>query len=197
MLPYMEQQAIFNAIQYRSWIAQNAPQPQVVKSFLGPSDPTLSANGVDQTWGNRGAISYAANYNVFQTGDWGPQGGYARIPATIPDGTSNTLSIGEKFTLCQGYAYVWAEDGQVGNGWSPWTYWQNGGPPQTGGSGFTPPQIGILPPNCNNYTFNTSAAALTVAMMDGSVRSIGNGITPSTWYCVLMPNDGYTIGPDW
>jgi len=198
MLPYMEQQNVFNSIAGYSWYAQNAPQPQVVKSFLGPADPTMSANGVDQAWGNRGAISYAANYNVFLCGDWGQgQGGYARIPATMSDGTSNTLSIGEKFNQCQGYSYVWAEDGQTGNGWTPWTYWSNGNAPQAGGSGFTMPQIGINPTICNNYTFNTSSAALTVAMMDGSVRSVSNGVSASTWYAVLMPSDGYTLGPDW
>jgi type II secretory pathway pseudopilin PulG len=183
LLPFMEQQNIYNSIAGNSYNYNG----DVIKTFLGPSDPTLPANGIMSNWSNRGAISYGANYNVFQAGDWGPQGGYARIPATIPDGTSNTIGVGERFALCQGYSLVWGEDGQCGNAYSPWSYW----------SSWSVPQVAINPTICNNYTYNTSATTLIVGMMDGSVRSVGSGITTTTWYYALLPNDGGVLGPDW
>jgi prepilin-type N-terminal cleavage/methylation domain-containing protein len=185
LLPFMEQQNIYNSIAGNSYNYSG----DVIKTFLGPSDPTMPANGIMTSWSNRGGISYAANYNVFQCGDWGPQGGYARIPATIPDGTSNTIGTGERFSLCQGYANVWGEDGQVGNPYSPWCYFTGGTNPL--------PQITINPTACNNYTYTTSATTLMVGMMDGSVRGVGNGISITTWNYALIPNDGMVLGPDW
>jgi prepilin-type N-terminal cleavage/methylation domain-containing protein len=185
LLPFMEQQNLYNGIAGNSGNYTGG----VIKTFLGPGDPTMPANGIMTNNGNRGGISYAANYNVFQTGDFagGPQGGYARIPATIPDGTSNTIGFGERFANCQNYSVVWGDDVNVGNQYSPWTYY-----------GFTTlPQVNINPTACNNYTFNTAGTTVQVGLMDGSVRGIGAGITSTTWYNALMPNDGGVLGPDW
>jgi prepilin-type N-terminal cleavage/methylation domain-containing protein len=93
----------------------------VIKTFQAPGDPTLPADGM--TWGNRGATSYALNWHVFRGGwdeDWNV-GGVNRIPASIPDGTSNTIFIAERYAVCgdpalstgNGYVeHIWGEDGQ-------------------------------------------------------------------------------------
>jgi hypothetical protein len=101
----------------------------VLKVYQAPNDPTLPADG--RTWATgadgqgRGATSYAANWHVFRGGwdeDW-QVGGKCRIPATIPDGTSNTIAYFERYAICgdvntawgPGPTYmehIWNEDGQ-------------------------------------------------------------------------------------
>ncbi|HEV3236489.1 MAG TPA: DUF1559 domain-containing protein [Gemmataceae bacterium] len=100
-----------------------------VKVYVAPADPTLP--GDYGAWGTnggtRGLCNYAANWHVFGGGwgeDWGT-GGKARIPASFPDGTSNTILFAERYSICgdpandnsagQGVLYVeriWAECGQ-------------------------------------------------------------------------------------
>ena len=52
--------------------------------------------------------SYGANYNVFGDGintetTWNPNGvkGYTKIPASTPDGLSNTVFFTEMYATCQ------------------------------------------------------------------------------------------------
>jgi len=175
LLPFMEQENIYRTTFSNSWRAE-----AVIKSFQAPADPSIPADG--KTWrsGNgRGATSYAANWHVFG-GGWGEDwqiGGKARIPATIPDGTANTIGYFERYAVCgdpaqsTGYRYVehiWCEDGQnagprVTQGYnqnvyfSP-SYWI---PVSPGGSGADPlpsnyPYSNTTPPIpwniANNFT---------------------------------------------
>ena len=116
LLPYLEQDNEFRRQVHHSWDCQ-----QVVKTYLSPADPSLPSNG--RTWFNRPATSYSANWHVFG-GGWGEDwqiGGKARIPASIPDGTSNTIAFMDRPAICgrpgsgDGTNYVeriYAEDGQ-------------------------------------------------------------------------------------
>jgi len=152
LLPFMEQENVYRTTFQNSWRSD-----AVIKSFQAPADPSIPADG--KTWrttNGRGATSYAANWNVFG-GGWGEDwqiGGKARIPATIPDGTANTIGYFERYAVCgdpsqsTGYRYVehiWGEDGQnagarVTSGYntnvyfSP-SYWI---PVDPGGSGADP-----------------------------------------------------------
>jgi len=138
LLPFLEQNGVYldteingnGTYQSNSWNSD-----KVVKVFQAPGDPTLPASGMTWCCGRnsnvgRGAISYAANWHAFR-GGWGEDwqnGGIARIPATFPDGTSNTIAYFERYAICgdpannngsgQGTLYVehcWQEDGQVPN----------------------------------------------------------------------------------
>jgi prepilin-type N-terminal cleavage/methylation domain-containing protein len=116
LLPYIEQDNLFKAQIHHSWNAN-----EIVKTYQAPLDPSMPASG--RTWGNRPATSYAVNWHVFRGGwdeDW-QVGGVSRIPANIPDGTSNTIFFAERYAVCgqpgsqTGVSYVeviWAEDGQ-------------------------------------------------------------------------------------
>ncbi len=133
LLPFIEQGNAYNSgvingsstggtHQSNSWYSSARP-----KTYQAPNDPTLPADGT--TWGTggdgqgRGATSYAANWHLFG-GGWGEDwqiGGKARIPASMPDGTSNTIGYFERYSVCgnqanpTGYGYVehiWSEDGQ-------------------------------------------------------------------------------------
>jgi len=196
LLPFMEAQNIYNNTSWRSWTYGGAGP----KTFLGPSDPTLPANGLLSNWGNRAASSYSPNYWVFLMADDGStsHGGYARIPATMPDGTSNTIGVGERMTnpssaFCP---FIWGDDGQADTCRGTNMYYPSGRG-DGNGVGIILPQIGINPNAANPYTYNTSATTLIVGLMDGSVRGIGQGISQTTWYNAITPNDGQVLGPDW
>jgi prepilin-type N-terminal cleavage/methylation domain-containing protein len=231
LLPYMEQTNLYNAIgvaaanannQY-SWYAQNLPAGQsVVKTFIAPGDPSTPASGYEPNWGNRGVTSYASNAFLFGWEGGGyvdtilgnafpipsGNGGTAKIPASISDGTSNTIGFGERFAECQYSAgsmayHTWPEDGQgltstdqyataVGTVVEP--IWN---------ANFNRPGA------CDFRVYGTfSAAGVMVGMMDGSVRLVSPGIsgyaygstTPSgfnTWTYAILPNDGLPLGSDW
>jgi prepilin-type N-terminal cleavage/methylation domain-containing protein len=124
LLPYIEQDAVYKdpqisangTAQSNSWRSN-----KVIKVYQAPGDPTLP--GAGKTWGNRGATSYRANWYAFR-GGWGEDwqvGGVTRLPASFPDGTSNTVFFAEAYSVCgqngqtTGTKYVeliWGEDGQ-------------------------------------------------------------------------------------
>ncbi len=116
LLPYIEQDNVFKNVTGNSWRSQD-----VIKTYLAPGDQSIGAEG--RTWGNRGGTSYASNWHAFG-GGWGEDwqvGGKARIPASFPDGTSQTIGYMEWYAVCgdpsraTGEFYVeriWGEDGQ-------------------------------------------------------------------------------------
>ena len=117
LLPYLEQDNVYKNTTANSWRST-----AILKAFHAPNDPSV---GDGQTWGNRGASSYAANWHAFG-GGWGEDwqiGGKARIPASFPDGTSQSIGYFEWYAKCgnpsasTGSQYVeriWGEDGQNG-----------------------------------------------------------------------------------
>jgi hypothetical protein len=70
----------------------------------------------------------------------------------------------------------------------------NGGPWLSGlNSKF---QVQPKPAQCNWQLAQTAHAAINVAMGDGSVRSVGPSVSPTTWYQACTPNGGETLGDD-
>ncbi len=129
LLPYIEQQAAYNKSLGASWrySSQGGSADLVVKTYISPLDPGVTTGAADD-WNvgetPRGQASYHANWHAFGGGwgdDWG-SGGHARIPASFPDGTSNSIAFFERYAKCGGgkssdwdatkYAsHIWAEDG--------------------------------------------------------------------------------------
>jgi len=139
MLPYMEQGNTYKDPAVDSngtgqGVSYNLNE--VIKTFQSPGDPTLPASG--QAWFSRGATSYSANWHVFH-GGWGEDwslGPVNRYPASILDGTSNTIFFAERYTICGDPAqnganqnlyteHIWNEDGQYAGPCS--YYYDNGG----------------------------------------------------------------------
>ncbi len=192
LLPYIEQQNIFNAMQASSnaWIS---PYNSLnIKTYVCPSDPTVQSN--------TGYTSYADNAVVFGNFMWNGAGvtisamngnyGYAQFPATLSDGTSNTILWIEKLGYCQNPSY-YATTTFNGNYDTPMIgYWIQ--PPNIGY------QVGV---NQNNCTFGYASSAHTGAILaglgDGSVKMIAQGMSTYTFNLALIPNDGYPLPSDW
>ena len=188
MLPYMEQQPAYNQCPDWSWNSS-----AVVKSYTAPGDPSLPGN--NQTWSNRGATSYAANWFVFQGSGFTPS--VARFPASITDGSSNTIFFAERYCICgtdpstgSQSQHIWGESGQGcapgSNTYSPVI------------SSSSVPQFAPSTSACNPYQFQGfSQAGITVGLGDGSVRIVSSGISNTTWYYALTPANGEVLGSDW
>jgi len=186
MLPYLEQSALYRNPDTGtggSWFT-----PGVVPTYLAPSDPTLPPNGTTG-WrrAGMGASSYGSNEFVFSIQD----GGFAEIPRTFRDGTSNTIIFTEWYSVCNGLERNWAEDFGNGNGFTPrdpYIYT------------LTLPQWRPTDPDCdftNGRMQSYSAGGIQVCLGDGSVRVVGPSISATTWSNAVTPADGNTLGPDW
>jgi prepilin-type N-terminal cleavage/methylation domain-containing protein len=209
LLPYLEQQALYNA-----WGGNiNTPDDggnNRVKTYICPSDPTIgvaaslswssTTTPPNPNWG-QGECSYAGNYQVFaypNGGDstWTPAWqGEAVYPTTLGDGTSNTIAFTERISGCGGpnNANLWAWGGSthhspvyaVGVTYpTPIPKWQqNPSPPAT---------------NCTaTVAASPHIGGINAALFDGSVRFLGAGMSQTAFTLATYPNDGQPMPSDW
>jgi type II secretory pathway pseudopilin PulG len=221
LLPFIEQQNVFNQIP--ALMATDGPYPNI-KTYMCPSDP-------NNTGSVPGLTSYAVNVLVFAGGcvvdslnynntglpaahangplafaephHYRALGGGASIPASTPDGTSNTIFWVEIFGQCKSQpgdskpfqTKHWAIT-QVTYPTDSWWYvgYAEGQPPN---AFFYPGQVSCtdnLPPDENAVSAH---AVVQVGLGDGSVRSLGQGMSQRTYILALIPNDGQVLGSDW
>jgi prepilin-type N-terminal cleavage/methylation domain-containing protein len=182
--------------------------PYIIKSYQCPSDVTLKTGPTASGHSPGSFTSYGYNGQVFGTIVTKPGSpptitgfnwlGGTQIPRDIPDGQSNTIFWLEKLAYCTGvkeFKSDWA-DSEVGNG-----------APVIGSHIHTPlsyspnlvPYFNINnPANCYGWTANSShTGALLVALGDGSVRNLSQGISTLTFNTAMVPNDGLPLGTDW
>jgi prepilin-type N-terminal cleavage/methylation domain-containing protein len=134
LLPFIEQQAVHDRSFDQSWRFSSAGgmADAVIKTYISPLDPGLYGSNQAEDWApgdpqKRGQCSYHSNWHTFG-GGWGDDwqsGGRYRIPASFPDGTSNTIAFFERYARCGNgtapgdwnsniYAsHIWAEDGPI------------------------------------------------------------------------------------
>jgi prepilin-type N-terminal cleavage/methylation domain-containing protein len=177
----------------------NYVQGQPIKVYRCPSDPTNQ--GVAQGPWQWAAASYAVNGQVFQGHRWNTN--YGRFPASITDGSSNTIFFTEKLAVgnqncpgstCAGNNY-WAD-------WGPVIAQVQGIPSWAtpGVSGLAAyPIIAPVPPG-NQSSCVASAehtGGIMVGLGDASVRFVAQGTSPATWWYAMTPAGGEVLGPDW
>jgi len=220
LLPYIEQDNLFKSCYNgTTYVPDGLPAgdeaaTHPVKTYLCPSDPSLSADGhtsVGQPGIGSGgklaaATSYAANGLAFgvidgNTGLASTGGGggefYARIPATFQDGTSNTVVFAEKFAYCavgnaNNTGSLWYRNNWTST-WGPYFNVRLGGPTYL----F---QVKPLPFNTNcEYRLPSTGhtGGIMVCMGDASTRSVSQGVTALTWWYACTPNGGEVLGTDW
>ena len=210
LLPYLEQDNLYQQSDVGGFFfaGNNQVFAQPVKTFLCPSDPTVGGDGTVQdnqgkVWG---ASSYAGNVQVFATvkpdGEFVNPQGAARLAATFPDGTSNTILFAEKYARCTNFA--WPEGGTF------WAYWGTGGSAQPLHPGFAISwsrgsigpnslfQLNPRPSGCDPTLASTGhAGGMEVGLADGSVRFLSAGISGETWWAACTPAGGEVLGADW
>jgi type II secretory pathway pseudopilin PulG len=198
ILPYIDQQNLPT-----SYVPGITPYPQTVTLYVSPADPTASQ-------APPGVSSYGANAQVFH--------GNPRFPTTYADGTSYTLAFAEHYAWqCGGvgFIYVLREPGSAHR-----ATFADGGPavdsyancgdiwPETRGN---PPVssglvVGVtfqVAPNpafdkCDPRLANTPhRSGMLVALGDGSVRVLGPGMSPATYWGAVTPASGEILGTDW
>jgi prepilin-type N-terminal cleavage/methylation domain-containing protein len=213
LLPYLEQNNLYTLAGGNS-MSSAAIYGTVIKGFICPSDPSQATppggcgqmNGINIQRDNFASCCYAANVKVFE-----PRG-TSSITAQIPDGTANTVAFAERFKNCSPSSggctlpgWAW---NTIVNGGDPWTsptfggaqdgIYQlnaNGAEYNYGGIGF---QAGPAPAQCNWYvTQGGHTGSMQVALCDGSVRGVSQGVSVGTWTNACYPNDGNVLGSDW
>jgi prepilin-type N-terminal cleavage/methylation domain-containing protein len=228
LLPYIEQGNLFSLftvdrpdagyggpLVYQGGGAVNVP----VKIYACPADATQmndQANGGTEA-GKWGLSSYAFN-TVLWAGSF-QAAGRLNVPppynlANIPDGTSNTVGLGEQTGGYPGYygqvnsygaseAYnVWAwplnplNSGGTYGPYSPDPAYLQGG--QYYGANYPMPQCGVLPNLSDPSRMQSMHTGLIlVCMMDGSVRPVTGEVSQYSWNLALQPADGLAFDSTW
>jgi len=204
LLPYIEQDNVYRNVGQSgaSWGNGGGTNGQtvVIKTFLCPSDSSHNSGiGPSTGWT---ITSYNRNYYMFDTGGgYQPQAGghYWTLSkytvANIPDGTSNTIGITERYAYLSGYNYsnLWSHHGQDRFHWG-YSQWA----PVNGQWGLYPPQIGYKSTNAHPY-YPSSGHSTTVQtlLMDGSVRGVSAGTNQTNWSYAMQPDDGQVLPGNW
>jgi prepilin-type N-terminal cleavage/methylation domain-containing protein len=188
LLPFLEQGNLYNQATVTSDNIMNTP----LKVYMSPSDPTMPPDGIVNSMmmgGPYGGCSYASNYLVFGN----TPGGSAKIPASFPDGTSNTVLFGPIYTDCNGTQYMW-NMGSCGNP-PTWPYYYNS---STNYLSLPRPQFRPSPSQCDITLMQTPySGVLLVGLGDGSVRSLSSGVSQQSWNLGINPSDGLTFDGSW
>jgi prepilin-type N-terminal cleavage/methylation domain-containing protein/prepilin-type processing-associated H-X9-DG protein len=220
LLPYMEQSNLYqSAWNGTSYYPDSTPAGAeagtvAVKNYMCPGDPSLGSTGANlinqPVIGSAGKIAagttYAANGVVFGVIDpntglanngGGGGEGYARMPASFQDGTSNTIIFAEKYAYCavsnaNNTGSVWYRNNWTST-WGPYFNVRLGGPTYS----F---QVQPSPFNTNcEYRLPSSphTGAINVLLADGSARSVASNISTQTWWAACTPSGGEVLGTDW
>jgi len=198
LLPFMEQQNVFNAAVGSGAIWGGGDNNKVIKPFLCPSDPTQNQSGLGLANG-WAVTSYAPVQTLFGAvaGQNSYTGGLQIAQcnlATVSDGLSNQVGIVERYayTTWGGWTNWWAYP--IGGNWG----WNgNGSAFGNGVWGAYLPQIAVSANNAIPIYPNTAHSTMQVLVMDGSVRGISSGVSQTTWTNCLTPTDGAVLGSDW
>ncbi len=214
LLPFIEQQNVFNQIlaggnNTSLWSEKSTV---VIKTYQCPSDATIQAamSAANRTLGS--FASYGSNSQVFGTITTSVSAGSPtvtsfswkggnRYPASITDGTSNTIFWTEKLAGCLSSGTkggtAWAGNNMTTDVWLPVIGSGKAGVPDL--SPNLKPQFNVNSASkCFWYWPSTShSGVLLVGLGDGSTRNISSGISQLTFNLAMIPNDGLPMPSDW
>jgi prepilin-type N-terminal cleavage/methylation domain-containing protein len=207
LLPYIEQDNVYNKMTTSGYAG--GQYTQVIKTYICPTDNAnnnglcVTTNGGANGW----AVSnYGMNFLVFGNGSSGSVNYSGKIPATIPDGLSNTVFFGELYGTCgpgggnsasgSVYGSLWADSNSV---WRPGFCAGSG---KNGVSNFAACgmfQVQPLAYTTCDYQRASSphTGGMNVGLGDGSIRFVTANLSPATWSQVCDPRDGAVLGSNW
>jgi prepilin-type N-terminal cleavage/methylation domain-containing protein/prepilin-type processing-associated H-X9-DG protein len=224
LLPFIEQQNLYNLAACASGAYDvedgngGIVTEKAVKTYICPSDPT-SNNGNPNVW--LGAVgSYCYNGMIFQM-NWpllGIAQPLASFPASISDGSSNTIFFSEQYAGANPLFPPSKSAPTLNSLWfSDYPSFQTPANVNTDCGKVTPPLVGpnylpLFTPQISYCTSNVMSGGWSVcmcratsphtggincAMGDGSVHFVAQGVSGNTWYFACTPNGGDLLGPDW
>jgi|SRR5262245_1039885 len=218
LLPYIEQQTIYNALDF----TPTPPSPpdysglqynQVIKVYLCPSDPSISPDGMCQTYyggANQWAAScYGANYYTFGNPDATTAAarvqGTNRIPTSFPDGQTNIILFTEMYGTCGWtgdlnfmYGSLWADSNSIWRAAFA-TNTSDKNPAVTGYPAAFKFQVQpAWDTQCDpSRPQSPHSGGIHVLLADGSVRFINENISDVTWARAVDPRDREPLDGDW
>jgi type II secretory pathway pseudopilin PulG len=186
ILPYIEQQNLYKSALTDKAYRSDAPglRSTVIKPYVSESDPDGGKDLVHDGW--LAKSNFPANFQVFGNPAKNTLAGESRYPASITDGTSNTLFFTQRYQLCNGDPCGWAYD--AGTTWAPAFAYLSQGKFQTRPGGEL----------CDStLAQGLEADGILVGLGDGSVRLVADTVSPQTWWIACTPTGGEVFGPDW
>jgi len=220
LYPYIEQNNQYTRAYNQGACWGNNNASSTVPILMCPSDYSLSSTGVTAVgWSG---VSYAPSVAMFGSANtYSPSAGGNIFGSkykigNIPDGTSNTIGVVEKFSNCPYYGWynltvhpispsycgwniygsAWGSVAYSNNGWNrgPWgTNYLSHYLPQ-----ISPPlQPGSAAQQAHPYYPTTGHPICMVMLMDGSVRGVSASVSQQTWDYAVQPDDGNPLGSNW
>jgi prepilin-type N-terminal cleavage/methylation domain-containing protein len=220
LLPFVEQDNLYNRANRDVNTEVVADRPagfrrlyqQPVKIYRCPSEPQPAGpngDGMGSTRTGRQDLwaigNYSANYLVFGNHEIRSTEGAARMPASIPDGLSNTIFYTERYGTCglsgdpdssSTWGNLWSDSNTT---WRP-QFCMNGPNPPTGRyDGCLMFQVA---PNwitgCDTRRAQSPhQEGIHVCLGDGSVRMVPGSMSEIIWQYACDPKDGNPLGSDW
>jgi len=200
LYPYLEQTPLYNKANGQGACWNNGiAGGGIVTILICPSDPSpsnyLSQNGWVGT-------SYAPNYAMFGVVGTTFNGQSAQMAkykvGNIPDGTSNTVGVVERYASCPAYGWSNTQTYPMGANWG----WNSQGSAYGPWGWYLPMlqaplnQAGLVPP-AHPYYPTTGHPVMQTLLMDGSVRSVGAQVGNPTWTWACTPDDGNVLQSNW
>jgi prepilin-type processing-associated H-X9-DG protein len=205
LLPYIEQNNVLQMSAITGYAGGQYFRTMTV--LICPADPSIEDGKNRTAFGganNWGASSIAGNNYVFGDPQAGNTWGKSRMPASIGDGTSNTIFFGEVYGTCGNsgdinnlWGSLWADANSI---WRPAYNLANGSKGAVRGypAARLPQDRPKFIFNCDpNRTQSGHDGGINVCMGDGSVRFVTTSISGATWAAANDPRDGVPLGSDW
>jgi prepilin-type N-terminal cleavage/methylation domain-containing protein len=231
LLPFMEQEPLWmKGLGTGPW--SNSIYSQPIPSFICPSDPSAQAQTITSSGTTWGVSCYAFNSLVFSkengisyanppaaNGRTPDPDGRTRIPENIPDGTSNTILIAERYAQCTNSSWT--------TGGSYWAYCAlptpslpapmaapvqplypgfqityfavfAGGTTSIGPNSLFQVQPFPYAGSCDPMRASSShATGMNICVADGSVRFLSRSISANTWWFGCTPMGNESMPSDW
>ncbi len=187
ILPYLEQQAIFDlGLSGTTGYPHEVAAVRVAKipTFLDPRDSSYPRSGV--ATGDWNAGNYANSHQVF--GAPGSSWNSNREISSVRDGTSKTIGLAQKLGRCGSAGSLWSHGTWSANWMS--CFWTNNP------TSAQPPQDNPDQTNCDPTRAAAINGTMVTGFLDASVRLIPPTISQSVWLGLVEPRDGSVVDLD-